>query len=83
MACCPCACDRKARDLEIYYRERGFSLQLKIGRLGVLELVGLFRLRTRAFGAKTNCQEVSAGAVFFFLIFLSNMNGQMQSKLDK
>ena len=46
-------------------------------------IVGLFRRRTRAFGAKTNCQEVSAGAVFFFLIFLSNMNGQMQRKLDK
>ena len=54
------------------YRARGFSLQLKIGWFGVLELVGLFRLRTRTFEAK-NCQEVSADALFCFLnIFVEN-----------
>ena len=57
-------------------------MQLKIGWRGVLELAGLFRLRTRTFEAK-NCQAVSADAVFWFLnIFVEN-DGQMQSKLDK
>ena len=41
---------------------RRFLLQLKIGWRGVLELAGLFRLRTRTFEAK-NCQAVSADAV--------------------
>ena len=41
-------------------------MQLKIGWRGVLELAGLFRLRTRTFEAK-NCQAVSADAVFFFI----------------
>ena len=44
----------------------------KIGWRGVLELAGLFRLRTRTFEAK-NCQAVSADAVFCFLnIFVEN-----------
>ena len=48
------------------------KLQLKIGWRGVLELAGLFRLRTRTFEAK-NCQAVSADAVFCFLnIFVEN-----------
>ena len=52
---------------------RGFLLQLKIGRRGVLELAGLFRLRTRTFEAK-NCQAVSADAVFCYLnIFVENV----------
>ena len=58
-------------------------MQLKIEWRGVLELVGgLFRLRMRTFEAK-NCEAVSADVVFCFLNFLSKMNGQMQSKLDK
>ena len=57
-------------------------MQLKIEWRGVLELAGLFRLRMRTFEAK-NCEAVSADAVFCFLNFLSKMNGQMQSKLDK
>ena len=62
----------KSEILNIYYRARGFSLQLKIGWRGVLELAGLFRLRTRTFEAK-NCQAVSADAVFCFLIiFVEN-----------
>ena len=45
---------------------------LKIGWRGVLELVGLFRVRTRTFEAK-NCQAVSADTVFCFLnIFVEN-----------
>ena len=56
----------------MYYHAGGFSLQLKIGWRGVLELVGLFHLRTRTFEAK-NCQAVSADAVFCFLnIFVEN-----------
>ena len=51
---------------------RGFSLQLKIEWRGVLELAGLFRLRTRTFEAK-NCQAVSRDAVFCVLkIFVEN-----------
>ena len=47
-------------------------MQLKIGWRGVLELVGLFRLRTRTFEAK-NCQVVSADALFCFLkVFVEN-----------
>ena len=62
---------KKSEILNIYYRARGFSLQLKIGWRGVLELADLFRLRTRTFEAK-NCQAVSADAVFCFLnIFLA------------
>ena len=57
-------------------------MQLKIEWRGVLELEGLFRLRMRTFEAK-NCEAVSADVVFCFLNFLSKMNGQMQSKLDK
>ena len=49
---------------------------------GVFELAGLFRLRTKTFEAK-NCQAVSADAVFCFLNSFVEMNGQMQSKLDK
>ena len=58
-------------------------MQLKIGWRGVLELAGLFRLRTRTFGAR-NSQAVSADAVFCFLdIFVENEWIKMQSKLDK
>ena len=47
-------------------------MQLKIGWRSVLELAGLFRLRTRTFEAK-NSQAVSADAVFWFLnIFVEN-----------
>ena len=54
------------------WHARGFSLQLKIGWRGVLELAGSFRLKTRTFEAK-NCQAVSADAVFCFLnIFVEN-----------
>ena len=52
--------------------QEGFHCTLKIGWRGVLELAGLFRLRTRTFEAK-NCQAVSADAVFCFLnIFVKN-----------
>ena len=52
-------------------------MQLKIGWRGVLELAGLFRLRTRTFEAK-NYQAVSLDAVFCFLnIFVEN-DGQMR-----
>ena len=58
--------------LNILSCARGFSLQLKIGWQGVLDLAGLFRLRTRIFEAK-NCQAVSADALFCFLnIFVEN-----------
>ena len=50
----------------MYYHAGGFSLLLKIGWRGVLELVGLFHLRMRTFEGK-NCQVVSADAVFCFL----------------
>ena len=57
-------------------------MQLKIGWRGVLELVGLFHLRTRTFEAK-NCQAVSADAVFCYLnIFVENER-TMRSKVDK
>ena len=56
----------------MYYHAGGFSLQLKIGWRGLLELLGLFHLRTRTFEGK-NCQVVSADAVFCFLnIFVEN-----------
>ena len=57
-------------------------MQLKIGWRVVLELAGLFRLRTRTFEAKT-AKRFLQMLCFVFLIFLSKMNGQMQSKLDK
>ena len=57
-------------------------MQLKIGWRGVLELAGLFRLRTRTFEAK-NYQAVSLDAVFCFLnIFVENERTNA-SKLDK
>ena len=62
----------KSEILNILSCERVFSLQLKTGWRGALELAGLFRLKTRTFEAK-NCQAVSADAVFCFLnIFVEN-----------
>ena len=62
----------KSEILNILSCERVFSLQLKTGWRGVLELAGLFHLRKRTFEAK-NCQAASTDAVFYFLnIFVEN-----------
>ena len=62
----------KSETLNILSCER-VLLQLKIGWRGVLELSGLYCLRTRTFEAK-NCQAVSADAVFCYLnIFVENV----------
>ena len=51
----PCECDVKSKKLEYITKYKGFlAVQLKNGRLEVLELVALFLLKTETWDAKNS-----------------------------
>ena len=57
-------------------------MQLKNGRLEVLESVALFLFKTGTWDAK-NSGEFFVDAMFSFLRFVSKREGQIQRKFDK
>ena len=66
----------------INYQVQGLSVQLKNGRLEVLELVALFLLKTETWDAK-NSWEFFLDAVFCLVKRVSKRETQVQSKFNE
>ena len=75
-------CDRKVRDLEYIIVPEGFHCSLKLDGEVLSNQRAYFASEREPLKLKT-AKRFLQMLCFVFLIFLSKMNGQMQSKLDK